>query len=131
MVAGDLWIDSNASQLYSLDGTNLRLAGPVFSKQSGTSGFQVASVLDTQSITNYVVKMFVGGNPVGVHSNHLSAAGAQITELVTSGTNGCYCKRFNTVGTDYKFVGTSAGTEALKDGAGVVRTGDPILNSGQ
>ena len=50
MVAGDLWIDSSASQLYFFDGTNLRLAGPVFSKQSGTSGFQVASVLDTQSI---------------------------------------------------------------------------------
>ena len=61
MVAGDLWIDSNASQLYFFDGTNLRLAGPTYSRQSGTSGFTVVSVLDTQSITNYVVKMFVGG----------------------------------------------------------------------
>ena len=69
MVAGDLWIDSNASQLYFFDGTNLRLAGPVYSRQSGTSGFTVVSVLDTQSITNYVVKMFVGGSLVGVHSN--------------------------------------------------------------
>ena len=132
MVAGDLWIDSSASQLYFFDGTNLRLAGPVFSKQSGTSGFQVASVLDTQSITNYVVKMFVGGNLVGVHSNNsfTPAAGAQITELVTSGNpTGAIVKGFNTVGTDYKFVGTSTVSEALKDGAGVVRTGDQYLTA--
>mgnify|MGYP001189878598 CR=1 FL=1 len=132
MVAGDLWIDSNASQLYFFDGTNLRLAGPTFSRQSGTSGFQVASVLDTQSITNYVVKMFVGGSLVGVHSNasFTPSAGAQITELVTSANpTGAITKGFNTVGTDYKFVGTSTVSEALKDGAGIIRTGDQYLTA--
>ena len=132
MVAGDLWIDSNASQLYFFDGTNLRLAGPVYSRQSGTSGFTVVSVLDTQSITNYVVKMFVAGSLVGVHSNasFTPAAGAQITELVTSGNpTGAIVKGFNTVGTDYKFVGTSTVSEALVDGAGIVRTGDQYLTA--
>ena len=132
MVAGDLWIDSNASQLYFFDGTNLRLAGPTYSRQSGTSGFTVVSVLDTQSITNYVVKMFVGGSLVGVHSNasFTPSAGAQITELVTSANpTGAITKGFNTVGTDYKFVGTSTVSEALKDGAGVVRTGDQYLTA--
>ena len=55
---------------YILDGTNLRLAGPSIFQTVVNFRFQVASVLDTQSITNYVVKMFVGGNPVGVHSNN-------------------------------------------------------------
>ena len=132
MVAGDLWIDSNASQLYFFDGTNLRLAGPTYSRQSGTSGFTVVSVLDTQSITNYVVKMFVGGSLVGVHSNasFTPASGAQITELVTSANpTGAITKGFNTVVTDYKFIGTSTVSEALKDGAGVVRTGDQYLTA--
>ncbi len=132
MVAGDLWIDSNAGQLYFFDGTNRRLAGPVYSRQSGTSGFTVVSVLDTQSITNYVVKMFVGGSLVGVHSNasFTPAAGAQITELVTSANpTGAIKKGFNTVGTDYKFVGTSTVSEALIDGAGIIRTGDQYLTA--
>ena len=42
----------------------------------------------------------------------------RITELVTSGNpTGAIVKGFNTVGTDYKFVGTSTVAEALKDGA--------------
>ena len=64
MVAGDPWIDSTKSQLYFLDGVRLQLVGPQYSTAQGTSGHQVASVLDTQNITQTVVKMFIGGNPV-------------------------------------------------------------------
>ena len=76
MVSGDLWIDSTKSQMYFFDGIRLQLVGPDYSTAQGTSGFQVDSIIDTQNITQTVVKMYVGGNLVGVHSN------AQFTQLL-------------------------------------------------
>ena len=130
MVAGDLWIDSTKSQLYFFDGVRLQLVGPEYSTSQGTSGHQVASVLDTQNITQTVVKMFVGGNLVGVHSNATFApvSTARIQELVTTANpTGTLVKGFNTVGTDYKYAGTSTIAESLIDGNGVVRTADQYL----
>lgn len=132
MVAGDLWINSVTSQLYFFDGTRLQLVGPVNSTAQGTSGFQVESIIDTQNITQTVVKMFVGGNLVGVHANatFTPIATARIQELVTSSnTLGTIQKGFNTVGIDYKYIGTSTIAESLIDGNGVVRTADQYLAS--
>ena len=64
MVAGDMWINNETSQLYFFDGTNLRLVGPVYSNAQGTSGFEVVSLLDTQNVTQHVIKMFVAGSLV-------------------------------------------------------------------
>ena len=130
MVAGDLWIDSTKSQLYFFDGVRLQLVGPAYSTAQGTSGHQVASVLDTQNITQTVIKIFVGGNLVGVHSNatFTPVTTARIQELVTTANpTGTLVKGFNTVGTDYKYAGTSTIAESLVDGNGVVRTADQYL----
>ena len=132
MVAGDLWIDSIKSQLYFFDGVRLQLVGPAYSTAQGTSGFQVNSIVDTQNITQTVVKMFVGGNLVGVHTNatFTPIASAKIQELVTiSNPLGTLQKGFNTVGTDYKYVGTATIAQSLVDGNGVVRTADQYLVS--
>ena len=132
MVAGDLWINSVTSQLYFYDGTRLQLVGPDYSTAQGTSGHQVASVLDTQNITQTVVKMFVGGNIVGVHSNAIftPTVASRIAELVTvANPTGAIVKGFNTVGTDYKYKGTATIAESLVDGNGVVRTADQYLVS--
>jgi len=132
MVAGDLWIDSTKSQLYFFDGVRLQLVGPAYSTAQGTSGFQVNSIIDTQNITQTVVKMFVGGNLVGVHANatFTPIASARIQELVTvSNPLGTLQKGFNTVGTDYKYVGTATIAQSLVDGNGVVRTADQYLVS--
>jgi len=130
MVAGDLWIDSTKSQLYFFDGVRLQLVGPEYSTAQGTSGHQVASVLDTQNITQTVVKMFIGGNLVGVHSNatFTPVSTARIQELVTTANpTGSLVKGFNAIGTDYKYAGTSTIAESLIDGNGVVRTADQYL----
>jgi len=132
MVAGDLWIDSTKSQLYFFDGVRLQLVGPAYSTAQGTSGFQVDSIIDTQNITQTVVKMYVGGNLVGVHANatFTPIATARIQELVTNtNATGTIQKGFNTVGTDYKYIGTSTISESLVDGNGVVRTADQYLVS--
>ena len=51
---------------YILDGVRLQLVGPNIQQHKAHRVTQVASVLDTQNITQTVVKMFIGGNPVGV-----------------------------------------------------------------
>ena len=132
MVAGDLWINSVTSQMYFYDGVRLQLVGPSYSTAQGTSGHQVASVIDTQNTTQTIVKMFVGGNLVGVHSNatFTPTTTARITELVTaSNPTGLISKGFNTVGTDYKYKGTATIAESLVDGNGIVRTADQYLVS--
>jgi hypothetical protein len=132
MVAGDLWIDSTKSQMYFFDGIRLQLVGPDYSTAQGTSGFQVDSIIDTQNITQTVVKMYVGGNLVGVHSNaqFTPIATERINELVTNANPlGTLQKGFNTVGVDYKYVGTSTIAQSLIDGNGVVRTADQYLVS--
>ena len=132
MVAGDLWIDSTKSQLYFFDGVRLQLVGPAYSTAQGTSGFQVESIIDTQNITQTVIKMYVGGNLVGVHTNatFTPIATARIQELVTN-TNplGTLQKGFNTVGLDYKYVGTATVAESLIDDFGVIRSGSGYLAS--
>ena len=132
MVAGDLWIDSTKSQLYFFDGVRLQLVGPAYSTAQGTSGFQVDSIIDTQNITQTVIKMYVGGNLVGVHTNatFTPIATARIQELVTN-TNptGTLQKGFNTVGLDYKYVGTATVAESLIDDFGVIRSGSGYLAS--
>jgi hypothetical protein len=132
MVSGDLWIDSTKSQMYFFDGIRLQLVGPDYSTAQGTSGFQVDSIIDTQNITQTVVKMYVGGNLVGVHSNaqFTPIATERINELVTNANPlGTLQKGFNTVGVDYKYVGTSTIAQSLIDGNGVVRTADQYLVS--
>ena len=77
-------------------------------------------------------KMFVAGNLVGVHSNTVftPVATGRITELVTSSNpNGEIKKGFNTVGTDYKYIGTATVAEALVDGNGTIRNADSYLVS--
>ena len=132
MVAGDIWINNETSQLYFFDGTNLKLVGPVYSNAQGTSGFEVVSLLDTQNVTQHVIKMFVAGSLVGVHANAVftPVATGRITELVSSSNpNGEIKKGFNTVGTDYKYIGTATVAEALVDGNGTIRNADSYLVS--
>lgn len=132
MVAGDLWLNNSESQLYFFDGINLKLVGPAYSNSQGKSGFEVASILDVQNITQTVVKMYVGGSLVGVHANtdFTPVVAQQIVELVTgSNPTGELLKGFNTVSTEYKYIGTSTISEALVDGNGVVRSGDQYLIS--
>lgn len=132
MVAGDLWINSVTSQLYFFDGVRLQLVGPAYSTAQGTSGHQVESIIDTQNITQTVIKMFVGGNLVGVHANaqFTPIVSERIQELVTvSNPLGTLQKGFNAVGTDYKYVGTSTISQSLIDGNGVIRSADSYLVS--
>ena len=56
MVAGDMWINNETSQLYFFDGTNLRLVGPNLFNAPRYQVFEVVSLLDTQNVTQHVIQ---------------------------------------------------------------------------
>jgi len=124
MVAGDLWINNNTNQLYFFDGTDLTLAGPIYTAQQGTSGFQVASLLDIQSRTRVVLKLWVGGTLAAVVSNitFTPAPGNEIAGIVGDIKNG-----INLVNNDFRFYGTANSAENLITNTGELKNVSQFL----
>lgn len=133
MVAGDLWIDNLKNQLYAYDGEDLFLVGPQYTNAQGKSGFEIDSILDDQSRSRTVVKLFAAGNLQAVISylDFTPAYAERILGLVTTDNpNGRIFTGFNIIDTDnFKFRGTASSANALVTGAGVVRTADSFLPS--
>lgn len=69
MVAGDQWINNSTKQIFFNDGNDTYLTGPLYTAQQGKSGFEVLSILDTQSRNRTVVGLYIGGSIVGLYSN--------------------------------------------------------------
>lgn len=138
MVAGDLWIDNLNKQFYFFDGTDLILVGPQYNSFQGLTGFRVESILDEQSRSRPVAKLYVGGesdsdNLVAVVSNveFTPTFTQRIAGLVTDDNpNGIIREGFNIIDTEnFKFYGTATASESLVTGAGTVVTADQFLSS--
>ena len=118
-VAGDLWIDTTRQQLYFFDGTgNPILAGPVYTKEQGKSGFECISVLDTQNQTRTVIMFYVQGEVAGAYSNVVFTPAVsdreQLTAFVTNANpSATLQKGFNAVDDTFKYVGTATKAESL------------------
>ena len=96
MVAGDLWINNNKDQMYFFDGTDDPvLAGPVYSKQQGKSGFEIVSRLDTQSRERTCADLYIGGTLMAIMSNITFTPGTAI-----AGFTGDVKKGINILDTD-------------------------------
>ena len=65
---GDLWIDSVEQQLHFYDGTNLLLAGPIWKKSQGKTGFESETLLDQQKNPYPVLIMYVNDFVMGIFS---------------------------------------------------------------
>ena len=133
MVAGDLWIDNLNNQVYAFDGTDLMLMGPQYTKTQGKSGFEIGSILDSQSRSRTVAYLYVGGILSAVISNiEFTPTYAQrILGLVTaSNPNGIIKVGLNVIDTgNFKFRGTADSANALVTAGGVVRAADSFLPS--
>lgn len=133
MVAGDLWIDNLNNQLYFYDGTDLTLAGPQYSSLQGESGFRIDTIIDEQSRSRPVAKLFVASELVGVFSNleFTPQYSQRIAQLVTvDNPNGIIKEGFNVVDqTNFKFHGTATSSNALLTADGDVRTVEQFLPS--
>lgn len=133
MVAGDLWIDNLNNQVYAFDGSDLMLMGPQYKQSQGKSGFEIGSILDSQSRSRTVAYLYVGGTLSAVISNiEFTPIYAQrILGLVTaSNPNGIIKVGMNIIDTgNFKFRGTADSANALVTSGGTVRTADSFLPS--
>lgn len=133
MVAGDLWINNETNQVYAYDGTDTILIGPIYNTSQGTSGFQIADILDSTSRARTVAKFFIGGALVGIFSNFefTPIYSQRISDLVTeTNPDGVIFKGFNIVDkANFKYRGIADSANALVTASGVVRTADSFLPS--
>lgn len=133
MVAGDLWINSATNQVYAFDGSDLILIGPVYTANQQLSGFQISSILDEQSRSRTIAKLYVGGNLVAILSSltFTPIVEERISGLVSvSNPNGTIFEGINVInkGT-FKFYGTAESASALISQTGITRTADQFLPS--
>lgn len=68
LTQGELWIDSLRQQLYFNDGNETVLAGPIYTKAQGVSGFQSIDVVDVNQINHTVVFLYVASVLIGIFS---------------------------------------------------------------
>lgn len=133
LVAGDLWIDNLNNQVYAFDGTDLMLMGPQYTESQGKSGFEIGSILDSQSRARTVVYLYVGGILSAVISNiEFTPQFAQrILGLVTnSNPDGIIKVGYNVIDTNnFKYRGIAESANALVTAGGIVRTSDSFLPS--
>jgi hypothetical protein len=133
MVAGDLWINNATNQVYAFDGTDLILIGPDYTANQQISGFQIASILDEQSRSRTVAKLFVGGTLVAVLSaiTFVPTVTERILGLVTlTNPNGTIFEGINLINKDtFQFYGIADSSRALKSITGASRTADQFLPS--
>ena len=133
MVAGDLWIDNLNNQVYAFDGTDLMLMGPQYSETQGKSGFEIGSILDSQSRSRTVTNLYVGGTLTAVISSiEFTPIYAQrVLGLVTAANpNGIIYIGMNIIDTaNFKYRGIADSANALVTAGGVVRGADSFLPS--
>ena len=133
MVAGDLWIDNLNNQVYAYDGTDLMLMGPQYTESQGKSGFEIGSILDSQSRSRTVANLYVGGTLTAVISSiEFTPIYAQrVLGLVTaSNPDGIIKVGMNVIDTaNFKYRGIADSANALVTAGGVVRTADSFLPS--
>ena len=133
MVAGDLWIDNLNNQVYAYDGTDLMLMGPQYTETQGKSGFEIGSILDSQSRSRTVANLYVGGTLSAVISSiEFTPIYAQrVLGLVTaSNPNGIIKIGMNIIDTaNFKYRGIADSANALVTGGGIVRGADSFLPS--
>ena len=65
---GDLWIDNNENQLYFFDGSDLLLAGPIWKRTQGKTGFVAETLFDANKNPKPVLYQYVANSLIGIWS---------------------------------------------------------------
>jgi hypothetical protein len=90
ITAGDLWIDSANGQLYFNDGTSTTLAGPIYSRGQGTSGFNVETIIDVNGVSHTVVVLYVASTIIGIYSKDTFIPSTTIPGFTSTATITAY-----------------------------------------
>lgn len=94
LLAGDIWIDSRRQQLYFNDGTATTLAGPIYTRDQGPTGFTVETINDRFGNPKTVAKLIVNSTELALISRESFEAalnqpgfGKNIQEGITVNSN--------------------------------------------
>jgi len=66
LTTGDFWIDNEENQLHFYDGTDLVLAGPIWKRSQGKTGFEAETLFDANGNAKSVLKLFVNNSLFGI-----------------------------------------------------------------
>jgi hypothetical protein len=124
LLAGDIWIDSRRQQLYFNDGTGIALAGPIFTRDQGPTGFKVETINDRFGNPKTVAKLIVNSTELALISREpFEAAFNQpgFGKNIQEGIN------INNNRPNFEFRGTAARARQLIDGTGDVFIPDNFL----
>ena len=66
LITGDLWINNEENQLHFFDGTDLILAGPIWKRSQGKTGFEAETLFDPNGNAKPVLKLFVNNALFGI-----------------------------------------------------------------
>ena len=133
MVAGDLWMDNVNNQLYFFDGTDLSLAGPIYTAPQGETGFRIESVLDTQDRSRTLASLYLGNGTDGTTSRAAVISNVEFTPAVgygITGITGNIKKGINVIDKDnFLFEGTADAAKALIKADGTKVGADNFVSS--
>jgi hypothetical protein len=124
LLAGDIWIDSRRQQLYFNDGTGIALAGPIFTRDQGPTGFKVETINDRFGNPKTVAKLIVNSTELALISREPFEAALNqpgFGKNIQEGIN------INSNRPDFEFRGTAARARQLIDGTGDVFIPDNFL----
>ena len=65
---GDLWIDNSENQMYFFDGSDLILAGPIWKRTQGKTGFVAETLFDSNLNAKPVLYQYVANSLIGIWS---------------------------------------------------------------
>lgn len=123
-VAGDLWINNETNQLFfTKNGTDMTLAGPIWTAGQGTTGFVTKTLLDTQNNSKVILEMWMAGTLVGVWSgsDFTPAPAYSITGLST------VLRGFNVLAEEFHFRGRATASETLITQNGIAKGANAFL----
>lgn len=124
MLAGDIWLDTNNKQVYFSDGSNIILAGPIYTDAQGETGFNVTTITDNTGNPVVVARLMIGDSPVAIISRQAFTAAQSITNFGTSIAAGW---NISSEYADFKFNAPAESTTQLIDGLGNIYTPDNFL----
>jgi hypothetical protein len=115
LLAGDIWIDSKRQQLYFNDGTNTTLAGPIYTRDQGPTGFKVETINDRFGNPKTVAKLIVNSTELALISRESFEAALNqpgFGKNIQEGIN------INSNRPEFEFRGTSTRARQLIDSTG-------------
>ena len=122
LLSGDVWVDSGNKQIYFSDGTDVILAGPIYTANQKKTGTEPITIVDKFGQNKTVIRYMIGGSAVLLISKEDFVA-ANTTENVTALTGfSTTIKAGITISSTYasafEFYGNANSTSKLQDAGG-------------